>query len=277
MNDSVKDQVLDVSGHFPLLHLADGYELQTYFLVVSLALCVCVLFLVRRTEARGLTRNLALDISMILMIFGMLGARLFHVAFEEPRYYLEEPMRVFQLWRGGFVWYGGALLGALASVLYVRHKKLPLGTWLDLFAPVAALGYALGRVACFLTGCCFGSVCVLGSGLRFRHPTQLYAILWELAALWLLLILERARGRVMPALKIPLSIWQPFNRWLKPSGRLFALWLVLHGLGRILMEAFRADPRGPEPLGFSIATWISMLLILSTLALTWSRHSTRQQ
>ena len=257
MSEAAKDQLHDLSGHFPLIHLADGYELQTYFLVVSLALCACVVFLVRRAESRGLTRNIALDLAMILMVFGMLGARLFHVFFEEPRYYLADPMRVFELWRGGFVWYGGALVGAVASVTYARYKMLPLGTWLDLFAPVAALGYALGRVACFLTGCCYGSVCTLSSGYKFRHPTQLYAIAWELGSLWILLWLEKRRAAG--------------DRWLKPSGRIFAAWLVMHGCGRIVMEAFRADPRGPEPLGLSLATWISMLLIVATLAISSTR------
>lgn len=249
--------VFDLSGHFPLLHFSDQYELQTYFIVVSLALCICVLFLVRRAERRGLDRNTALDLSLALMGFGMLGARLFHVLFEEPSYYAADPWRILEFWRGGFVWYGGALLGAAASLIYLRVRHLPMGIWLDLFAPVAALGYALGRIACFLTGCCYGSVCVLSSGFKFRHPTQLYAVISELLTLWFLLWIER--------------------RSKSPPGRLFSLWLILHGCGRIFMEAFRVDPRGPEPLGLSLATWLSGILIAFALGFEiWRAKSAAQ-
>jgi phosphatidylglycerol:prolipoprotein diacylglycerol transferase len=195
-------------------------------------------------------RNMALDISMVLMIAGFVGARLFHIIFEEPSYYGEDPWRIFEIWKGGFVWYGGAILGGLSAVTFLRLKREPMAPWLDLFAPICALGYALGRVACWMTGCCFGDICELPSGFRFRHPTQLYAIVWELAALAILLALEKRK---------------PELRRRRP-GRLFAVWILLHCLGRIFMEVFRADPRGPEPLGISIATWLSLTLITITLA-----------
>lgn len=233
-------KVHDLSGHFPILSFGEDLEIQTYFIVISLVLCLCVLWTVRRTSRLGLGRNAALDIFLVVMIFGFLGARLFHVIFEEPKYYLESPFRIFEIWRGGFVWYGGVILGAFAGVATVRYKKLPLRTWLDFFAPIAALGYGLGRIACFLAGCCYGAVCVLSDGSKIRHPTQLYAVAWELAVVVALLRLE--------------------NRSLRP-GSVFAAWVVLHSIGRVIMEHFRADPRGPEPLGLSLATWISGILI----------------
>ena len=154
---------------------------------------------------------------------------------------------------GGFVWYGGAIVGGIVSMLFVRFKKWPLGPWLDLFAPIIALGYAIGRFACFLTGCCYGAVCVLADGTGFRHPTQLYATAWEAVALAILLWLEK----------------QKLRNW--PSGRIFSTWLIMHSIGRIVMESFRDDPRGPTPLGLSLATWISLGLITATLALTWRK------
>lgn len=229
---------LDLGGHLPFLHLGSGIDFPTYFIVISLSLCIGALWLVRRAEAQGLSRNRALDIGLLLVFGGFFGSRLFHVLFEEPAYYWEDPSRILEIWRGGFVWYGGALLGTVACLAYIRWQRFSAGAWLDIFAPVGALAYAIGRVACLLTGCCYGAVCMLPNGRAIRHPTQLYAILWELGAVGILLWLEK-------------------HRTLRKPGRLFVVWMGLHSIGRIIIEFFRADPRGPELLGFSQATWIS--------------------
>ena len=250
------------SGLLPVIPLGAGLEIPTYFLIVSLAFCACLLWLVRRSEARGLSRNSALDLSLVVMIAGFLGARLLHIFFEEPAYYREAPARALEVWRGGFVWYGGALLGCGAGVLFARRRKMDVALWLDVFAPVLALGYALGRFACFLAGCCYGDICRLSS-VSFRYPTQVFAILWELGALALIVRAEKNRraGRG--------------SYLLRPSGRLFALWVFLHALGRVIMEAFRGDPRGPEIAGLSLATWISFLLLGAVAAFFLKRHPSR--
>jgi phosphatidylglycerol:prolipoprotein diacylglycerol transferase len=156
---------------------------------------------------------------------------------------------VFEVWNGGFVWYGGAIAGAGAGILWVWRKKHGIPIWLDMAAPVAALGYAIGRLACLFTGCCFGDVCTLASGLKFRYPTQAFAVVWETAVVLALLALER-RSRLGTGAV-----------WLRTHGRLFALWIALHAVGRLLMELMRADPRGPTPLGLSLSTWISFALV----------------
>lgn len=258
----------DFSGFYPLIRIGNDFALPTYFIIVSLALCICALWLVRRAEAAGQLRNTALDIGLAVMFAGFVGARLFHVLFEEPAYYLAGPMRIFEIWRGGFVWYGGAIAGAAAGAGLIRRRRLSLGLWLDLFAPVIALGYALGRVACVLTGCCYGDVCVLASGYSFRHPTQIYAVVWESGALALLLTLERRSRRSPQSSQSP---W--WSRWPAREGGLFAAWLILHSVGRIMMEAFRADPRGAEPLGLSLSTWISLVSLFGIAA--WWRTTNR--
>ena len=240
---------IELSGFLPAIRVG-GLDIPVYFIVISIAFCVCIAWLVRRADRRpSLDRNQALDLALVVMLAGFVGARAFHVLFEEPAFYLESPLRALEFWNGGFVWYGGAILSILGGILYARRKKMPIALWLDAFAPVVALGYALGRVACLLTGCCFGAVCSLESGAQFRYPTQAFAVVWELAVLGALLAMEwRRRKPDVPA-------------WLMPSGRVFLVWLALHSIGRIIMEAFRADPRGPELLGLSISTCLSAALL----------------
>lgn len=240
----------DMSGFLPVLHLG-SVVLPVYFLISSLAFVVALLFLVHRTRTTKLSRNRALDTALVLMITGFAGARLFHVFFEEPAYYAEDPSRVLEVWRGGFVWYGGAVIGALASLAFLKWKREPIARYLDLFAPVGALGYAIGRVACLFTGCCFGDVCVIAGetpkeNFAFRYPTQAFAIVFELIALVLLLRWEKTRRD---------------SKWFARQGQIFLAWVLLHGVGRLAMESLRGDPRGSFILGLSISTWISAGLI----------------
>lgn len=241
--------IRDFSGFLPVIHFA-GIAIPVYFLFCSLAFIVGLLYLLKRGEARGFSRNRILDVSLVIMITGFVGSRLFHVFFEEPAYYRADPTLIFDIWSGGFVWYGGALLSAVSGMIFLRLKKENLLPWLDLFAPVGALGYAIGRMACFFAGCCYGRVCdapeILGGGY-LRHPAQAYAVIMELIVLAVLVRLEK--------LKTP-----------RPAGQIFFVWLALHGVSRIVMESFRADDRGPEPYGVSIATWISFVLIAVSLA-----------
>ncbi len=245
------NHVHDFSGYLPSITLPLGIVIPTYFLIVSLAFSMSLIWLVRRAEARALSRNLSLDLAMIVMGFGFLGARLFHILFEEPAYYWESWSRVYEIWRGGFVWFGGALLAAVGVGLYMRRRFMPIGVWLDVFAPLCAFGYALGRLACVLAGCCYGATCTLSSGYTFRYPTQIFASTWEFAVLFILLLIERRRRFLGP--------------WFKRDGQLFVIWLGLHSIGRIIMESFRADPRGPEPLGLSVSTWISLVLLIAAI------------
>lgn len=257
----------NLSGFLPAIHVF-GVMIPIYFLDISIAFIVAMVWLVRRADRSGLSRNRALDAALVLMIAGFVGSRLFHVFVEEPAYYAARPSLVFDIWSGGFVWYGGALVGAASAVLFLYLKREPLGIWLDLFAPVCALGYAVGRVACVMAGCCYGRVTQLPAflgGELVRHPTQTYAVLSELVTLSILLHFERRRreGRA------PL--------FLRADGQIFFAWLCLHAIGRIFMEQFRDDPRGPDLLGFSVSTWLSAALLISSIAVLFMRSRRPRQ
>jgi phosphatidylglycerol---prolipoprotein diacylglyceryl transferase len=246
----VPELSFQTSGFLPWIDL--GFlRIQTYFVLTSLVLSALAFLIVRRAQSLNFSTRQALDLYIFSMIGGFFGARLFHILWEEPSYYLEDPWRVFDILQGGFVWYGG-LLGGLATLL-ISLTVLKKGggkagdhllAWLDLFTPIAAVGYGLGRLACVLTGCCYGGVCHLHEYV-FRFPTQGFAVAYEIGVASLLVRAEN-------------------HRW--PGGRkvgqLFFLWLVLHGIGRIIMELLRDDPRGPEIAGLSIASVMSLIFIL---------------
>lgn len=242
---------------YPVIHLGP-LEISTYFLVISLATTIGALWFLRRARGRGLSQIRAIDITLVCLLCGFAGARLLHVIYEEPEFYRASPLRVFEIWYGGFVFLGG-LLGAVVGVLiFCRLRREPFLLWADLAALPVALTYALGRFACFLNGCCYGRYCELPWAITLagthRHPTQIYASLFELCSLGFLSKLE-------PRLKV--------------SGTLFSVWLGLHAAGRLVMEYFRDDPRGELIFGASLGTWMSLGLMIFSVALWASLPAVR--
>ncbi|OFZ14022.1 MAG: prolipoprotein diacylglyceryl transferase [Bdellovibrionales bacterium RBG_16_40_8] len=234
---------------YPYIYITQNIVIPTYLLVISLTYCLCILFVYWRAKNRPeFAVSRALDICLVIMVCGLMGARLFHVFYEDFNYYRQSPWDIFKLWHGGFVIYGGFIGALLGSILFLRYKKEPFWQWANFMAPAFALGYGLGRLACFFNGCCFGRECQLPWAVEFsyiglpsghRHPTQLYATFWELGVFFLLLHLEKSK--------------RP-----KP---IFLIWLCLHAIGRLIMEHFRDDFRGPEIMGLSVSSWLSISIL----------------
>lgn len=226
-----------------------GLFLPTYFLVLSLVFSLIVFVLVSRAKKNGLAVSKALDLYLCVFFGSLIGARLFYVFYQEPSYFLSNPLEILYFWNGGLVFFGGFIGGTLSILVFCLFKKESLILWLNFCAPLLALGYGLGRIACFLNGCCYGEVTTVWWAVfmheALRHPTQIYALFIELLLYFLLILYERKKG---------------FN-FLRPP--VFSLWLIGHGIGRLVMENYRADNRGDLVFGsISVSSFISFLLIL---------------
>jgi phosphatidylglycerol:prolipoprotein diacylglycerol transferase len=235
---------------YPFLFPGTPYAVSTYFLTISLGCVLGCYWFLRRADARGMTRVSAIDIALVCLVSGFIGARLLHVFWEEPAYYRENFWRVFQVWNGGFVFYGGVIGAFFGTSFFCNWRREPFWMWADMAAPPISLTYAVGRIGCFLNGCCYGRYCEVPWAVAGRHPTQLYAVGMEVLALSVVLVAEKRLKRV---------------------GQIFGTWLFLHALGRAVMEAFRADPRGDTIAGLSLGSLISLALGLFGAALAISK------
>ncbi len=226
--------------------------LPLYYLVISTIVCASLIWVRSRAIQQNFESRLVLDLSLMGLVSGFIGARLLHVIYEYPEIYWAQPWRVFDFGRGGYVYYGGLILGLFAPWLYLQMKKtVAINQYFDLVTPVISFGYAMGRIACFISGCCYGPVSDVFWAFQHRHPTPLYATFIELTILGLILFFEKNRERI-------------FLGFFKLSGRLFFIWLILHSTSRFFLEFWRDDFRGPQFL-FSISGWISMILMCSSI------------
>lgn len=246
---------------YPFIVVTDQITLPVYLLILSTVYSLSIFWIYYQAEKKGFDRALTLDFCLAIMIGGFLGARILHIFYESPDYYLENLLNVFKIWQGGFVFFGGFIGALLATLAYSHYKQQNYGLWADFFTPLFPVGYAFGRLGCFFNGCCYGKICELSWAIEFnhpglptglRHPTQLYAFFWELLV------------------SLPLCIWtgrylQKTKQQKKLAGAVFLVWIAAHSAGRIIMEFFRDDYRGFMPLELSIATWISALLLLVSL------------
>ena len=135
---------------------------------------LAAMFLIRR-----LSRNITPDPMLITnaalysLIAGVVGARLFYVVhyFENFR---GELLSVFAIWEGGLELLGGVLLAITVIILYLWYHKLPIRKYLDILAVGLMLALAIGRIGCFLNGCCFGRPTNLPWAVRFPYGSSLH-------------------------------------------------------------------------------------------------------
>ena len=232
---------------WPEVRVSDSFALPSYVVYLSLLFTLMILALPIYSRWKRMDVVHALNISVVLLIVGFVGARLFHVFYEEWPLYHAQPERILYVWLGGFVFLGGAIPAVIAGYLYLRWKKLSWDSWSDFFAPIGAVGYGLGRVSCFLSGCCYGNYCDLPWAVNGRHPTQLYAVGYELFVAYILL-----------------RFYEPIKKRLG-TGSIFWTWVLLHASGRVVMEGLRVDFRGPLIFGFTVSAFICLVLVTASV------------
>ncbi len=190
-------------GVFHLFGLTLGpVELYSYGLCLALALGISITLFARDAAqyiapkvrlARADAFQRVFDLAVWVILSSIAGARLFY-AVENYQEFEGRWIEVFFVWQGGLVYYGGLFGGALAGVIWFLKNRWPLAYSADLLAPYISLGQAIGRVGCFLNGCCYGivdpkhGVVFPGIGDGQPHlPTQLWELYGDLilfALLW---------------------------------------------------------------------------------------------
>jgi len=214
----------------------------------------------RTGRAYGFNLEDWIDFALIMLLTGVVGARLLYVLLHLPEY-ASAPMSILYVWQGGLAFHGGVVGGLIGACLFARTRTVSFPLLADLGAAPLALGTAFTRIGCFLNGCCYGTVCHLPWAVVFpatteagvggipRHPTQLYAVAAN-AVIFALLVKLAPRVRV--------------------RGNLFLLYLVLYSIYRFIVEFFR---RGASAVVFGPLAPLTQAqtasIIIGVVALVW--------
>ncbi len=155
--------------HLPVPGVDGGVPIYSYGFMLMIGFVAALWLAARRAPRFGMNRDQVYDLGLLMIISGIVGARAAFVFIE-----MEEPLQslgqALAIWQGGLVFQGGLLLALVATVVYLRWKKLSISAAADVYAPGLALGVAFGRIGCFLNGCCWGRLCHPEFPLGVRFP-----------------------------------------------------------------------------------------------------------
>ncbi len=135
----------------------------------------------RRAARVKANPDIILNLAFISLITSTLGARTFYVIHYWKEQFADQPRRMFDLQTGGFEIYGGVIGAFVCCLAYGLLKRLPMRLYADIVMPSLLLGMGIGRIGCFLFGCCWGGTCSthLPWAVQFPYGSPPYNRQWE--------------------------------------------------------------------------------------------------
>ncbi len=261
----------------PALADGAGIPVRGYGVMLLVAAAAGTWLSIVRARRIGVDAETILALATEVFLWGLVGARLFYVIEYHEQFFaagkpLAESLRdVVNIAAGGLVVFGSLPTAALAAWRFARRRGIDILELADVIAPGMLVGLAIGRVGCFLNGCCYGGPCDLPWAVSFPagtevaakfpldprvpggpsaavHPAQLYAAI---------------DAGILAALAIA------FTPLARRAGEVFALVLTLHPISRLLLEEIRVDE--PAALGtpLSISALVSLALLGLAVGLWW--------
>jgi phosphatidylglycerol---prolipoprotein diacylglyceryl transferase len=252
-----------------------------YGIIIMSGALVAAFLTANEAKRRGENPEFVWDALSIVLIGGVIGARIWHILTPPPSmveqgittaFYLTHPLDALAIWRGGLGIPGGVIGGGLAMYWFTRRRKADFGVWADLCAPAVALGQAIGRWGNFVNQELYGAPSNLPWAIpidpqhrvpgfesfeRF-HPLFLYESLWNLGNMFLLLWLSRKHAAKLR------------------NGDIALVYLIVYPVGRFLLEFLRLDSAQVGGLNAN-QTFMAVVALVATGLLIYRHRLPMQQ
>ena len=241
---------------FPDLFSIGPLIIHTYGLFMAAGFFVGIIVTLKIGKLEEIAPQQVMDMGFIIILSAIVGSRLLYVLVNIT-YYSHEPVEIFKIWRGGLVFSGGIIGVIMAMFRYAERRNLSLWKIGDLWAPAAAVGQAIGRIGCFMAGCCYGKPTDLKWGVVFTHPnslapinislhpTQIYSSILGFIIFFILLIIHSKK---------------------KFEGQVLLWFLILHSTARLAIERFRGDDRGMLlNSNMSITQFVTIFILIASV------------
>lgn len=227
--------------HKVAFQLFDGkIQVTWYGILIAVGMILAFLYALSRAKFEGIKSDDMVDLALFILIFSIIGARLYYVIFPPKGVtYLvtdggfwhnvgQTLLNVVSVWEGGLAIFGGLIAGFIVTFLVARHKKIRLPVLLDTLAPSLLLAQSVGRWGNFMNGEAYGyeTDVIWRMGLKTTsgyievHPTFLYESLWNIIGFTILAIFYKKK---------------------KFNGQIFYFYMIWYGFGRAFIEGMRTD------------------------------------
>lgn len=255
-----------------------GFSIAYYGIVIVTGMMIAIWIAQREAKRTGQNPEQYLDLAMIGITAGILGARIYYVIFAWD-YYKDDLLSIFNIRQGGLAIYGGIIGACIAVVIYSRKKKQNFSLLMDTASMSIVFGQIMGRWGNFFNREAFGDytnnlfamqlpvsavraneitqkmwdhvVTVNGVEYIQVHPTFLYESLWNVGVLLFL-------------------FW--FRKRKKFNGEVFLMYLIGYGLGRIWIEGLRTDQLLLPVVELPVSQLLSGCLVVGcTILVVWKR------
>ena len=255
-----------------------GFSIAYYGIVIVTGMMIAIWIAQREAKRTGQNPEQYLDLAMIGIAAGILGARIYYVIFAWD-YYKDDLLSIFNIRQGGLAIYGGIIGACIAVVIYSRKKKQNFSLLMDTASMSIVFGQIMGRWGNFFNREAFGDytnnlfamqlpvsavraneitqkmwdhvVTVNGVEYIQVHPTFLYESLWNVGVLLFL-------------------FW--FRKRKKFNGEVFLMYLIGYGLGRIWIEGLRTDQLLLPVVELPVSQLLSGCLVVGcTILVVWKR------
>jgi len=221
-----------------------GKDIMWYGILICFGMILAYLYAYSRAKFEGIKTDDLLDLGFFVILFGIVGARLYYVLFAPTSYIAKGGalleniwntiVNVVSIWNGGLAIFGGILAGFATTIFVARKKKIRLPVLLDVLSPSVMIGQIVGRWGNFMNAEAYGSETTVpwrmgikrisAGGLYTNsvevHPTFLYESLWNLIGFTLIAIFYKKK---------------------KFNGQVFYFYMIWYGLGRTVIEGLRSD------------------------------------
>jgi phosphatidylglycerol:prolipoprotein diacylglycerol transferase len=207
---------------YPILFSFGKVIIYSHGVMVSLGMILGGLVLYRLAKLEKLKTGFILELLIYSIVGGLLGARALYLILYANQFTGWKQM--LEIWNGGMVSFGGMAIALIVAYFYLKNKKQNIFHWFDLGIIAMAVGWAIGRIGCFLNGDSTGIPTPSILGIWGRYPTALFETVLLLAiSIFCFWLYQRIK-----------NIW--------PSGLIFCLAIGLYGLGRFFIDFVQDEP-----------------------------------
>lgn len=247
-----------------------GFEIAYYGMIIALAMIVGIGIAALYAKKTGQDPNLYLDFAIYMVIFSIIGARVYYVIFEWE-YYLAHPMKIINLREGGLAIYGGIIAAVITCYIFAKVKKASFWTMVDTACLGLVAGQSIGRWGNFFNREAYGGFTdglfamqirldeaggvitqdildriVVNNGIEYIqvHPTFLYEAMWNIGLFILILLLRR------------------FKRY---EGEMFTWYVFGYGAGRFWIEGLRTDQLIAPVINLPVSQILSAALVVAAV------------